>query len=146
MATEASVSWTNGIQFVGIPSSGHAVVIDADRERNTGPGPMELLLLGLGGCTSTDVITILQKKREQITGLEVRISGERAPTAPTVYTQIHVHYIVRGVDVKEKSVQDAIHLSESKYCGAAAMLGKTARMTFDYEILQDSEVHAAVKS
>ena len=136
MTTEAIVRWTDGIQFVGTPSSGHAITIDADRARNSAVGPMELLLLGLGGCTSTDVVNILHKKREQVTGLQVRIRGERAASPPTVYTEIHVHYIVSGIDLKEKSVQDAIHLSETKYCGAAAMLGKTAKMTFDYEIRQ----------
>lgn len=138
MTTEATVRWTDGNQYVGIASSGHAMVIDADRTRNSGSGPMELLLLGLGGCTSTDVINILKKKRENVTSLEVQIRGERAATAPTVYTEIHVHYIVTGMNIGEKSVQDAIHLSETKYCGAAAMLGKTARMSFDYEIRQVS--------
>ncbi|MBZ5534563.1 MAG: OsmC family protein [Acidobacteriia bacterium] len=136
MATESTVKWIDGNQFVGIPTSGHGVVIDADRTRNSGIGPMELLLLGLGGCTGTDVINVLRKKRENVTGLEIKIRGERASTAPTVYTEIHVHYVVYGGEIKEKSVQDAIHLSETKYCGAAAMLGKTAKMTFDYEIRQ----------
>jgi putative redox protein len=136
MATESTVKWIDGNQFVGIPTSGHGVVIDADRTRNSGIGPMELLLVGLGGCTGTDVINILRKKRENVTGLEIKIRGERASTAPTVYTEIHVHYVVYGGEIKVKSVQDAIHLSETKYCGVAAMLGKTARMTFDYEIRQ----------
>jgi putative redox protein len=134
MTTESSVKWIDGHQFVGIPTSGHGLVIDADRARNSGIGPMELLLLGLGGCTGTDVINILRKKRENVTGLEIKIRGERASTAPTVYTEIFIHYVVYGVRIKEKSVQDAIHLSETKYCGAAAMLGKTAKMSFDYEI------------
>jgi putative redox protein len=136
MTTEARVTWTDGNQFIGIPSSGHGLVIDADRDRNSGVGPMELLILGLGGCTGTDVVNILKKKRERVTGLEMQIRGERACTPPTVYTEIHVHYVVSGIDIQEKSVQDAIHLSESKYCGAAAMLGKTAKMSFDYEIRQ----------
>jgi putative redox protein len=134
MSTEATIRWTDGSQFIGRPTSGHAIVIDADRDRNSGVGPMELLLLGLGGCTGADVVSILRKMRENVTGVEIQIRGERATTPPTVYTEIHVHYVVTGVDVKEKSVQDAIHLSESKYCGVAAMLGKTAKMTFDYEI------------
>jgi putative redox protein len=134
MATDASVKWVDGNQFIGIPSSGHGLVIDADRTRNSGIGPMELLLLGLGSCTGTDVVIILQKKRECVTGLEVQIRGERASIPPTVYTEIHIHYVVTGRRVKEKSVQDAIQLSQTKYCGAAAMLGKTANMSFDYEI------------
>ncbi|MGB7623531.1 MAG: OsmC family protein [Terriglobia bacterium] len=142
MTTDASVKWVDGNQFVGVPSSGHGVVIDADRARNSGIGPMELLLLGLGGCTSTDVINILRKKRENVASLEVQIRGERASAPPTVYTQIHVHYIVKGTRIKEKSVQDAIHLSETKYCGAAAMLGKTAKMSFDYEIHQVESVES----
>lgn len=134
MTTEANVRWTDGNQYVGTATSGHALVIDADRNRNSGVGPMELLLLGLGSCTSTDVINILQKKRENVTGLEVQIRGERASSPPTVYTEIHVHYVVTGIQIKQKSVENAIHLSETKYCGAAAMLGKTAKITFDYEI------------
>lgn len=132
--TEANVRWTDGIQFVGLASSGHAVVIDADHKRNTGPGPMELILLGLGACTSTDVVGILQKKREKVTSLEVTVRGERAATPPAVYTKIHVHFIVTGKQIKEKSVRDAIHLSETKYCSVSAMLEKTAHLTFDYEI------------
>ncbi len=144
MKTEAVVKWMDGEQFVGTPSSGHGIVIDADRNRNSGAAPMELLLLGMGGCTATDVISILRKKRENVTSLEVHLQGERAPTPPTVYNEIHVHYVVRGVDVKEKSVQDAIHLSETKYCGAAAMLGKTARITIDYEIQPATPANAPV--
>jgi len=136
MSTEATIRWTDGIQFIGRPSSGHAFVIDADRDRNSGVGPMELLLLGLGGCSGADVVSILRKMRENVTGVEIQVRGERATTPPTVYTEIHVHYVVTGVDLKEKSVQNAIHLSESKYCGVIAMLGKTAKMTFDYEIRQ----------
>jgi putative redox protein len=141
MPIEATVKWTDGHQFVGLASSGHAMVIDADRTRNSGVGPMELLLLGLGSCTSTDVISILKKKRENVTGLEVLVKGERAATPPTVYTEIHVHYIVSGIGLNEKSVHDAIQLSETKYCGVAAMLGKTAKITFDHEIRQAESLH-----
>lgn len=144
MSTEATIRWTDGSQFIGRPTSGHAFIIDADRDRNSGVGPMELLLLGLGGCTGADVVSILRKMRENVTGVEIQIRGERATTPPTVYTEIHVHYVVTGVDVKEKSVQDAIHLSESKYCGVIAMLGKTAKMTFDYEIRQAGDNLSAV--
>jgi putative redox protein len=125
---EAKLQWTDGERFIGAASSGHAMVVDADRQRNTAPGPMELVLMGLCSCTATDVVTILRKKREPMTGLEVRAEAERATEPPTVYTSIKLIYTVAG-PVSHKAMEDAVRLSEEKYCGVAAMLKSTAVIT-----------------
>jgi putative redox protein len=130
----AIVKWAGEQQFVATMPSGHAVPFDADRERNTAPGPMEMLLGALGACTATDVVIILGKKRQKLESLEVVVSGERATESPTVWTKLEIVYRLRGV-LDEKAVHDAIELSEKKYCGVAAMLRKTAAISFRYEIL-----------
>ncbi len=130
----ARVKWTEQEQFVAVTPSGHAVTIDADRQRNSAPGPMEMLLAALGACTATDVVLILGKKRQKLEALEVIVSGERAPHPPQVWTTIEIVYKLRGA-LDEKAVRDAIELSESKYCSVAAMLGKTAKISFRFEIL-----------
>lgn len=130
----ARVKWTEQEQFVAVTPSGHAVTIDADRQRNSAPGPMEMLLVALGACTATDVVVILGKKRQKLEALEVLVSGERAPQPPKVWTKIEVVYRLRGA-LDEKAVRDAIELSESKYCSVAAMLGKTAKISVRFEIL-----------
>jgi len=130
---EAKLDWIDGERFVARASSGHAMVIDSDRERNTAPGPMELLLMGLCSCTGTDVVSILRKKREPFTGLEVRAEAERAQQPPTVYTAIKLIYTVTG-QVSRKAVEDAVRLSEEKYCGAAAMLKSTAHITTEVHL------------
>lgn len=135
MTTTAQVTWVEDARFVGSASSGHAIVVDGS-EKKLGPAPMELVLMGLVGCTAYDVMSILQKKRQQVTGLEVSAEAERAPEPPAVYTQIHVEYVVRGVGIKAKAVEDAIRLSEDRYCSAAAMLSKTATITTSYRIVE----------
>jgi putative redox protein len=130
----ARVNWTEQEQFVAVTPSGHTVTLDADRERNSAPGPMEMLLVALGACTATDVVVILKKKRQKLEALEVTVSGERAADPPRVWTKIEVVYRLRGA-LDEKAVRDAIELSESKYCSVAAMLRKTANISFRYEIL-----------
>lgn len=125
---EASATWTDGERFVGSGSSGHALVIDADRQSNTAPGPMELVLIALCGCTATDVVSILKKKREPFTGLKVRAEAERAKEPPTVYTEIKLVYVVSG-KVSQKGMEDAVRLSKEKYCSVSQMLQKTARIT-----------------
>jgi len=120
-------------RFVGISSSGHAIVMDGS-EGKTAPSPIELLLLGLAGCTASDILAILHKKRQQVTGVEVRTEAERAADPPRVYTAIHLEYLVCGHNVSEKAVQDAIRLSKDKYCSASAMLVKTAAITAGYRI------------
>jgi putative redox protein len=120
-------------KFLAIGPSGHAVPLDSDRKSNSAPGAMELLLLALGSCTATDVVEILRKKRQKLESLEVEVSGERAAEPPTVWTKLELVYRLRGV-LDEKAVRDAIQLSEDKYCSVAAMLRKTATITFRHEI------------
>lgn len=130
----ARVVWVEQEQFVAVTPSGHSVPLDADRERNFAPGPMELLLVALGACTATDVVVILGKKRQKLESLEVVVSGQRANEPPAVWTQLEIVYRLRG-SLDEKAVRDAIELSETKYCSVAAMLRKTAPISFRYEIL-----------
>lgn len=131
---EAKLNWIDGERFVVNASSGHAMVVDADRERNTASGPMELVLMGLCACTATDVVSILRKKREPFTGLEVRAEAERAKQAPTVYTHIKLIYTVSG-QISRKAVEDAVHLSEEKYCSVAAMLKSTAEIVTEIQLV-----------
>ena len=133
MTVEASVTWVEDRRFVGVASSGHAIVVDGSGQK-TGPSPMELLLVGLAGCTAADVLEILHKKRQFITRVEVHVQAERAENPPRVYTDIHLEYIVCGHDVSDKAVRDAIRLSKDKYCSASAMLGKTAAITSSYRV------------
>ena len=129
--TKARAAWTDSERFLAIASSGHAVVIDAAKEK-TANSPMELVLIGLCGCTAADVVNILRKKREPFTSLEVQAQAERAASPPTVYTEIRLTYRVGG-QVSRKAMEDAVRLSEEKYCSVAAMLGKTAKITFESE-------------
>ena len=130
----ASVKWIGEQKFVAVGPSGHAIVFDSDRESNKAPGPMEFLLLALGACTATDVVTILEKKRQKLESLEVICSGERAKEPPTVWTRLEILYRLRGT-LDEAAVKHAIQLSEDKYCSVAAILKKTAAVTWRYEIL-----------
>ena len=129
----AKVRWVGADQFIAVGPSGHAVPIDSDRQSNTAPGPMEMLLLALGSCTATDVVDILKKKRQKLESLEVEVSGERAKEPPAVWVKLEIVYRLKG-QLDEKAVRDAIQLSEDKYCSVAAMLRKTAPITFRYEI------------
>jgi putative redox protein len=129
----ATVKWTGGEKFLAMMPSGHAVPFDADRKENSAPGPMELLLGALGVCSSVDVVSILAKKRQNLQSLEIVISGERASEPPTVWTKIDMVYKVAG-EVEESAVRRAIELSQTKYCSVAAMLGKTAEITYRFEI------------
>lgn len=131
---EATINWVDGERFTAIASSGHAMVIDSDRQRNTAPGPMELVLMGLCSCTATDVVSILRKKREPFLSVEVHAEAERAKEPPTVYTSVHLIYTVSG-KVSRKAVEDAVRLSEDKYCGVAAMVRSTARITTEIRLV-----------
>lgn len=128
---EASLTWTDKDRFVGSATSRHSIVIDTATEK-TANSPMELVLLGLCGCTASDVVGILRKKREPFTGLEVRAAGDRASGYPAVYTSIHLTYSVRG-QVSRKAMEDAVRLSKEKYCSVSAMLEKTAKITYTIE-------------
>ena len=130
----ASVKWIDEQKFVATSPSGHAVTIDSDRESNKAPGPMELLLMALGACTATDVVIILEKKRQKLQSLEVICSGERAAEPPAVWTNLEIVYRLRG-QLDDAAVKHAIQLSEDKYCSVAAMLRKTATLSWRYEIV-----------
>ena len=132
--TEAKATWIDEHRFNAIASSGHRLVVDGDKE--AGNSPMELVLIGLCGCTGYDVASILRKKREPFTSLEVRAEAERAPSPPTVYTEIKLIYRVGG-NVSPKAVEDAVRLSEEKYCSVSAMLQKTAKISFEIEYVEN---------
>ncbi len=130
--TEAKTTWIEKQRFNGVADSGHAIVVDGDKA--AGSSPMELVLIALCGCTGYDVVSILQKKREPFTSLEVRAQAERAAKPPSVYTEIKLTYRVGG-KVSHKAVEDAVHLSKEKYCSVSAMLEKTAKITTEIEYL-----------
>ncbi len=134
----ASIKWIGEEKFVATSPSGHAITIDSDRTSNKAPGPMELVLMALGACTATDVVSILQKKRQKLEGLEVICSGERASEAPTVWKRLEILYRLRG-SLDEAAVKHAIELSEQKYCSVSAMLQKTATLTWRHEVLPSAE-------
>ena len=128
---KARVRWLDGRAFVGESGSGHAVVMDGAPEsggRNIGVRPMEMLLLGLGGCTAFDVVMILEKSREKVTGLDIELDAERAPEDPKVFTKVRLIYKLRGRNLKPATVERAINLSAEKYCSASIMFGKTAKI------------------
>lgn len=131
----AQIRWTAHQQFLATTPSGHTVAFDSDRQSNSGPGPMEMLLAALGACTATDVVMILEKKRQKLTSLSVEVSGERAPSAPSVWTKMEILYRLKG-ELDEKAVRDAIELSQRKYCSVSIMLAKTAAVTHRYEIVR----------
>jgi putative redox protein len=130
----ATVKWTGGEEFATTTPSGHKVPFDADRKHNSAPGPMEMLLAALGTCTSVDVVQILAKKRQKLESLEVDVAGERASEPPAVWTKIEMVFKLGG-KLDEKAVRDAIELSQTKHCSVAAMLGKTAKISYRFEIL-----------
>ena len=137
---EASVRWIDGLQFAGESGSGHAIVLDAPESaggRNTGPSPMELLLMGLAGCTAVDVVNILRKKRQALRGVEVFARGVQRDEPPNVYTNIVLEYVVYGTGIAEKAVEQAITLSETKYCSAAGMMNKVAEIITNYRIVEE---------
>lgn len=136
---ECTVRWHEGMSFIAETGSGHLVAMDGAPEaggRNLAARPMELVLAGTGGCASFDVVLILRRGRQDITGCEVKLTAERADSDPKVFTRIHFHFIVTGRQVKAEAVERAIKLSAEKYCSASTMLGKTAEITHDWEIVE----------
>lgn len=136
---KARVKWLDNMSFVGESESGHAVVMDGAPQfggRNLGMRPMEMLLLGLGGCSSFDVVLILQKSKQQVLDCEVLIEAERADKDPKVFTRIHLHFVVSGRNLSADKVERAVKLSAEKYCSASIMLGKTAEITHDFEVCE----------
>ena len=139
---KARVKWVEDVCFMGETESGHAVIMDASPDiggRNLGMRPMEMLLIGMGGCSSIDVVTILKKSRQPITDCVAEITAERAGEIPKVFTKIHVHFVVTGKGLNPVQVERAVNLSAEKYCSASIMLGKAAQMSHDFEIVE-SEV------
>jgi len=138
--TRATIRLTSGMQFVASADSGHAVVMDADADsggNNTGSRPMELLLMGIGGCSGMDIISILRKKKQQVTGLEAHVSGAMADEYPHKYTEITIEYVVTGKGVSEEAVKRAVQLSMEKYCSVKATLEGSAKINFSYKIIED---------
>lgn len=136
-----TVRWTGeaGMTFIAETGSNHLVTMDGAPEgggRNLAPRPMEVVLAGTGGCTAYDVVAILRKSGQQVTGCDVSLSAERAPTDPKVFTRIHLHFVIRGRGLKRNLVEHAIRLSHEKYCSASIMLAKTAEITEDFEIVE----------
>ncbi len=136
---EAKVKLIKNMQFQGTATSGHTLIMDADDESggvNAGFRPMELLLVGFGGCSGMDVISILRKKRQQISGLEVNITGEKSDSYPKVYKTVHIEYVVFGSVVEPQAVERAISLSLEKYCSVGATLAKAGTITHSYKIVR----------
>jgi putative redox protein len=135
---EATVKWTDGAMFVGESGSGHSVVMDGPEDlggRNLGPRPMEMLLLGTGGCSIYDVLSMLKKSRQQVVDCRVQMQADRADAVPAVFTRINMHFVVTGVGLKENHVKRAVELSAEKYCSASIMLGAAGvAMSHSYEI------------
>ncbi len=144
---ECKVRWTgDGMTFLAETGSNHVVAMDGAPDgggRNLAPRPMEMVLLGTGGCSAYDVVVILKKSGQAVTGCEVRLAAERADTDPKVFTRIHMHFVVRGRALKRNLVEHAIRLSHEKYCSASVMLGKTAQITKDFEIVEAMDATSA---
>ena len=130
----ATVRWTGEQKFIAVSPSGHTLAMDSDRSSNSGPGAMELLLMALGACTATDIVIILEKKRQKLVSLEVICSGERAAEPPHVWTKLEILFRLAG-KLEDSGVKQAIELSEEKYCSVSATLKKSAELTWRYEIL-----------
>ena len=139
MNMNASVKWVDGMHMVGESGSGHAVVMDGPVEfggKDLGIRPMEMLLLGVAGCTTVDVVGTLEKMREKLSDCQAQVSAVRSDEYPKVFTKIHIHFIIKGEQINHSKVEKAIKLSAEKYCSASIMLGKTASVTHDFEIIE----------
>ena len=138
---ECTINWlaASGMGFVAETGSGHVLMMDGAPDgggRNLAPRPMETVLAGTAGCTAYDVVLILKRGRHQVTGCQVKVSSERAPTDPKVFTRIHMHFVVSGPGLPEAAVTRAVQMSHEKYCSASIMLGKTAEITSSYELIE----------
>jgi putative redox protein len=135
---EVKVKWVDGRAFLGESGSGHTVVMDGPPDhggRNIGIRPMEMILLGVGGCSSYDVMDILQKSRQEVLDCVAELTAERVDTIPSVFSKIHLHFIISGKNLKESAVERAVKLSAEKYCSASIMLGKSVDITHDFEVI-----------
>src|SRR5262245_50812777 len=138
---ECTVRWGDGMTFMAETGSGHLVAMDGAPEgggRNLAPRPMEVVLAGAGGCTAYDVVVILRKNGQEVTACEVRLEAQRAETDPKVFTRIHYHFVVRGRGLKRNLVEQAVRLTHEKYCSATAILGKTAEISRDFEVIEEA--------
>lgn len=136
---KARVKWVEGMAFMAEADSGHAIVMDGAPDiggRNLGPRPMEMVLMGAGGCSSIDVVMILQKSRQDVVDCQVELTADRSEDHPKVFTKIHFHFVVKGRKLNPATVERAINLSAEKYCSATIMLAKTAEITHDFEIVE----------
>ena len=136
---KATVKWLDNMSFVGESESGHSVVMDGAPDsggRNMGVRPMEMVLLGMGGCTAFDLVLILQRQRQQVIDCRVELEADRADEVPKVFTRIHVHYVVTGKGLDEKKVARAVDMTAEKYCSVSIMLAKSADVTHDFEIIE----------
>lgn len=134
---KVEVKWIDGMRFVAIPESGHAVIMDSSKDKgglDSGPRPMELLLISLAGCTGMDVIYILKKMRVQVQGFELKIDAERKREHPRYYSKVHVKYVFYGKDIPEDKVREAIELSQQKYCSVSATMKAVGEVTYSFEI------------
>lgn len=137
---QCTVRWSGGLSFLAETGSNHLVAMDGAPEgggRNLAPRPMEMVLVGTGGCSASDVVVILKKSGQEVSGCEVQLTSERAEADPKVFTRIHMHFVVRGRGLKRNLVEHAIRLSHEKYCSASIMLGKTAEITTDFAIIEE---------
>ncbi len=137
--SKATIRYNGGLQFVGEADSRHAVVMDAEEKfggRDSGARPMELLLMGIGGCSGMDIVSILRKKREQVTDLQINVEGKMAEDYPHKYTQIDIEYVVTGKNLSGEAVKRAIQLSMDKYCSVKATLEGAAKINFSYKIIE----------
>lgn len=140
---QAKVSWVDNLSFIGHSESGHAVVFDANREGSTAPSPMEMVLMSAGACSSVDVVSILQKARQQVQGCEVELTAERADSVPKVFTKIHLHFVVTGHDLSEKQVARAVNLSADKYCSVSIMLASSVAVSHSYRVNNANQTAAS---
>lgn len=134
----AKIKWVEGLQFLGESATGHAIVMDGDIEaggKNTGMRPTELLLIGLGGCSGMDIVTILQKKKQQVTSIVINVKGTKAESYPKKFTEIEIEFVVSGKDISEDAVKRAVELSMEKYCSVKATLEGSAKIVFSHRIV-----------
>ena len=137
---KTQIKWIQDVSFKGKSESGHEVILDGPEElggKSLGMRPMEMMLIGMGGCTSFDVVTILKRSRQQITGCIAEIEAVRADAIPKVFTSIHIHFLIKGIDLQKKAVERAVELSANKYCSASIMLGKSVKITHDFIISEE---------
>ncbi len=139
---QATVSWAGDSRFIGRSGTNHSVVFDSNKDSGAAPTPMEMLLMSAGACSSVDVVSILQKAKQQVSACRVELSGERVDTIPRVFSKIHLHFVVTGFNVSEKHVERAVNLSAEKYCSVSIMLQQAMTVTHSFAVEQ-SELQPA---